>query len=239
MLRNDITKALADKSPAELWAAMVAHTRTLETFWVSAVGIFADRTSLPVAKRDEYIVVINKTFDTIVQWRSGTAKYVKARRNEIDSAISFLRNKAIELPNRRLRYAPASRNAAGALRVCLTTSAHGYDDKHLPELVAGIVYDVAAVRTLFPFYFGNLMIFPPGENGKSNGDVLDVALQYAGREFGIMHSVNALISEAERIWDTFDMPSPLVFPEGYWVAEGDDADVRLRSAAIATFHRTT
>lgn len=239
MMRQAITTALAARSPDDLWAALSAHTRTLQPFWAGAVAVFAGRTSLPDEKRDTYLRDINSAFDKMNDWRRGTAKYVKARRKEIDSAISFLRNKAIETPNRRLRFAPAARNAASALRPCLTISTHGYDDAQLPELLAGTVYDVAAVRTLFPFDFGNLMVFHPGLASGLKGDGLDVTLQHVSRKFGIQPAVDTLISEVERIWETFETPSPLVFADGYWSAEGDDADVQLRSAAMAAFHGRT
>src|SRR5262245_22662235 len=161
---RQLTTALATRSAADLWDALLAHARTLQPFWVGAVEVFAARTSLPDDKRDSYLSIIGGAFDRMDQWRRETARYVKARRNEIDSAISYLRNKAIETPNRRLRFAPSARNAAGTLRVCLYVSARGYDDTQLPELVGGAVYDLAAVRTLFPFDFGNLMGFHPGHN---------------------------------------------------------------------------
>lgn len=237
MKRQDISTALAARSPAELWAALLGHVRTLQPFWAGAVAVFAGRTSLLDEKRDGYLSVISSSFDKMDEWRRGTAKYVKTRRNEIDSAISYLRNKALETPNRGLLFAPAARNAAGALRVCLNVSAPGgYNDTQLPELVAGIVYDVAAVRTLFPFDFGNLMVFHPGYDSPLEGDVLDVTLQCAGPELGVVPAVNALVAEVERIWENFDTPSPLVLTEGYWTAEGDAANAQLRSAAIAAFH---
>ena len=79
------------------------------------------------------------------------------------------------------------------------------------------------------------MAFHPGASAFKE-DPLDVALPRAGRELGAMAAVNALMAEVKRIWETFDSPSPLTFSEGYWSAEGGDADVQLRSAAIAAFH---
>src|SRR4051812_1942790 len=224
MKRQEITTALATRSPDDLWALLLSHAQTLQPFWAGAVAVFADRTALPDEKRDGYLGVIRTAFDKIDEWRRGRSKYVKARRHEIDSAISFLRNKAIEAPNRALRFAPAARNAAGALRVCLSVSARGYHDAHLPALVAAVVYDVAAVRTLFPFDSGNLMIFHPGHDSPLEGDALDVTLQCAARELDIGPAVDALLAEVERIWQNLETPAPLVFTEGYWTAEGGGDD---------------
>jgi hypothetical protein len=236
MKRQEITTALATESPIGLWAALLAHARTLQPFWAGAVAAFADRTALLDEKRNAHLEVIADSFEKMDQWRRGTAKYVKARRNEIDSAISYLRNKAIEAPNRRLRFAPAARNAAGALRASLYASAREYGDAQLPELVAAIVYHVAAVRVLFPYDFGDLMVFHPGHGTSAEGDLLDVTLEYVSREFNAVGPVESLLAEVERIWNNFSAPLPVVFADGYWNAEGDDAHVQLRSAAIATFH---
>lgn len=234
--RQQITTALTGRSAADLWGALSAHARMLQPFWAGAVTVFANRTSLPNEKRDSYLCVIDSAFDKMDGWRRGSVKYVKARRNEIDSAISYMRNKANEVPNRRFRFAPAARNAASALRVSLAAATRGYNDAQLPAVVAGIVYDAAAVRTLFPFDFGNLMVFHPGYDGTLEGDALDIALHRAGHELGIVAAVDLLLAEVERIWGSFGTPSPLVFTDGYWTAEGDDADLQLRAAAIAAFH---
>jgi hypothetical protein len=69
-----------------------------------------------------------------------------------------------ESSSTRTRRAKPLARGTRALRVCLTVSAHGYNDAQLPELVAGTVHDVAAVRTLFPFDFYNLMVFHPGSS---------------------------------------------------------------------------
>jgi hypothetical protein len=118
--RQQITTALAGRSPADLWEALVGHARTLQPFWTGAVEVFAARTSLPDEKRDRHFAVIGSAFDKMDQWR----------------------------------------------RV----------------------------------------------------------------------AVNALMAEVERIWETFRAPSPLAFSDAYWSAKGGDADVELRSAAIAAFH---
>ncbi len=54
MKRQQITTALAARTPADLWAALLAHARTLQPFWAGAVAVFAGRTSLPEEKRDGY-----------------------------------------------------------------------------------------------------------------------------------------------------------------------------------------
>jgi hypothetical protein len=234
---QQIAWALATRPADELWKAFLTHVRTLQPFWEGATHLFAERCSLPEKRRDTYLGVIAGAFQKMDDWRLGRVKPVKARRNEIDGAISFLRNKAIERPVCDLRIAPAARNSAGALRALLSTSCHDYDDQQLPEVVASALYDIAAVRTLFPFDFGNLTLFHPGHSVAADIDPFVVMLERAGKEIGIEGAVESLTREVTRMWDQFHIPAPLVFTDGYWSVRGGDADSRLHYAAIALFHR--
>src|SRR5438067_691357 len=72
MKRQEITTALAARSPTDLWAALLGHARTLQPFWAGAVVVFAGRTSLPDEKRDGYLDVITSAFDKMDEWRRGT-----------------------------------------------------------------------------------------------------------------------------------------------------------------------
>jgi hypothetical protein len=234
----EIANSLAGKQADALWTILLGQVQTLQPFCEGAICVFAERSSHPLQKRDADLAAVAGAFEKMNGWRCGSLKHVKARRNEIDTAISFLRNKAIEKSICGLRIAPSARNAAGAFRVCLATSVRDYNDGQLPELIAGTVYDIAAVRTLFPFDFGNLAcFFHPGHDASSDSDSFVVMLKQAGEAIGIRDEVESLMHEVGRIVEAIDTPTPLVFPEGYWIEESDGADARLRQASIATFHR--
>jgi hypothetical protein len=145
------------------------NVRTLLPFWQQTTRIFAERLAVP-EKGEFHLKVIADAFGKMDDWRFRRIPYIKARRKEIDSAISFMRNKAIVKPIYHLRIAPVARNAAGALRMLLTTSCRGYNDEQLPQVIAGALYDIAAVRVLFPFDIGTLTCFHPGPSVSSNVD---------------------------------------------------------------------
>lgn len=233
---NEMARTLKVRVPSELWVALLAHTRILEPFWVGAVHTFATRSGLALEKRNRHIDTIGTSFDLMNQWRCGTLKYVKARRNEIDSAISFLRNSAIETPNRLLRIAPGARNAAAALRTCLHISLRSYRDEQLPEILAALIYDVAAVRTQFPFDFGNLMMLSKPGDDQDGKDSFNAILERASHELGIGKAVSSLKTEVANIWNSFESPPVMMIPQGYWDAEGDGADAQFRNAAMKAFH---
>ncbi|MDR3615650.1 MAG: hypothetical protein P4L53_18975 [Candidatus Obscuribacterales bacterium] len=237
MTKLEITRSLVGQRVDALWAILFGQVHTLQPFCEGAIRVFAERSLHPLQKRDADLAAIAGAFEKMNGWRCGSLRHVKARRNEIDTAISFLRNRAIEQSICGLKIAPSARNAAGAFRVCLATSVREYNDSQLPELIAGTVYDIAAVRTLFPFDFGNLTCFHPGHDVSSDFDSFEVMLQHAGDAIGMQDEVNSLRQEVGRIVEALDTPTPLVFPDGYWTDEGDGADARLRQASIAAFHR--
>ena len=60
----------------------------------------------------------------------------KARRREIDSVISFIRNAALTTKVSKYAFAPVCRNLAGILHGALYISIFGYSDEQLPEVLA-------------------------------------------------------------------------------------------------------
>jgi hypothetical protein len=237
MTRNRICHELTGRSVDDLWALFFRNVRVLLPFWEQTTRVFAERLAAP-EKGEFHLKVIADAFGKMDDWRFRRIPHVKARRNEIDSAISFLRNKAIVKPICGLRIAPVARNAAGALRLLLTTSCHGYRDEQIPQLIAGALYDIAAVRVLFPFDFGALSCFYPGPPLPPDVDPFVAMLERAGREMGIGPSVQALFNEAASVWSSVDDPKPLDFPAALWNEETDASNALLHYAAVAAFHKT-
>ena len=120
---------------------------------------------------------------------------------------------------------------------CPTT--HSYRDEHLPQLIAAALYDIAAVRVLFPFDFAALNCFHPGHSVPSNVDPFIVMLERAGHEIGIAQSVQGLFNEAASNWNFVDDPKPFDFPPAIWNEETDASNALLHYAAMAAFHKKT
>jgi hypothetical protein len=236
MTRNRICHELTGRNVDDLWILFLRNVRTLLPFWEQTTRVFAERLGVP-EKREFHLKVIADAFGKMDDWRFRRIPYVKARRNEIDSAISFMRNKAIVKPVYGLRIAPVARNAAGALRMLLTTSCHNYHDEQLPQVIAGALYDIAAVRVLFPFSFDTLVRFHPGHLVPSDVDPFAVMLERAGKEIGIAPLVQALFDEAASVWNSVDDPKPLDFPSAIWNEETDASNALLHYAAVAAFHK--
>ena len=232
--RNEIASALASWPPDRLWEVFLGHGRTLQPFWSRATSLFAARSGLAAEKRDRHLGAVASAFDRMDDWRSKRVKYIRARRDEIDSAISFIRNRALDRTIASLRVAPAARNAAGALRGLLTTACHGYRDDQMPELVAAMLYDLAAVRTLFPISFDTLFGFNfPNQLGL---DPLAERLRGAANEWGLREEVPALTDDVARLWADIASPRPWELPESVWSEEADALNARAHFAAVKAFH---
>lgn len=235
LTRNQIASALTSWPPDRLWDVFLSHGRSLQPFWSRATSVFAERSELEVEKRDRHLRAVAYAFDRMDDWRSKRVKYVRARRDEIDSAISFIRNRALDNAIASLRVAPAVRNAAGALRGLLTTACHGYRDDQMPELVAGMLYALAAVRTLFPISFDTLFGFDFG-TPKPGLDPLAERLHGAANEWGVGKEVAALTDDVGRLWADFATPRCWELPDAVWSEKADPLDARAHFAAVEAFH---
>ncbi len=195
-----IAASLATWDVPRLWRAFLGNVRVLEPFWTAVTRVFADSTGLPDPKGHKREAVIASAFGSIDDWRNSRTRVVKARRNEIDSAISFLRNTALNARVRELRVSPAARNAAGPLRLLLATGCRSYADHQIPELLAGALIDIAAVRTLFPFDLSDLVSFHPGHGLPPPADPMVIMLRAAGCHLGVTPAVDALLDAVSTAW---------------------------------------
>ncbi len=170
-------------------------------------------------------------------WRTKRVKYVRARRDEIDSAISFLRNRALDRSIATLRIAPVARNAAGALRGLLYIACNDYREDQLAELTAGNLFDLASVRTLFPFDFGTLASFNRGINEQPGLDPFVESLKRAGSELHIEQEVSALMAEVAKLWVDVENPPKWELPEPVWAEEIGPVNAKAHFTAVKAFHR--
>lgn len=213
--------SLSERSPEQVWPLLLGWSRQLHLFWIEAIRRFADVTGLPTARRDRHLTAAEAAFERMDDWWNGRTKLVKARRNEIDSAISFVRNNALRGELRFMLQAPVARHVASALRGCVNLSAGSYHREQIPEVTAGLVYTWAACRTLFPGDPNVLLQHVPAHAlGPGNGpDAFDHHhLQFGepADRFGLRQEADAVIAEATTIWNTFETPVAWTLPDDLW-----------------------
>jgi hypothetical protein len=233
--RKQIAAAIENRGVDQLWALLYGHTQMLLPFWTSCITNFSQLVNLNDDKRNKHLVSAQSAFLLMDDWRYERLKIVKARRKEIDSAISFIRNAAMQKPVSELRVAAAARNAAAALRPLLYTSCHSYGDDQIPDLIAETLFCIAAVRTRFPFDFGTLMCFHPGyADNASDKDLFVTTLEIAAQTTGRIHELHLLLNEVELLFTHIDYPRPIADQD--WFSELDVANSQLHWASQKAFH---
>jgi hypothetical protein len=242
--RGLMRRELAERPPEDVWRAVLGWTTTLEPFWSEAIRRFAPVAGLPDDKRDRHLATAEGAFEKMDGWHSGRLKLVKARRQEIDSAISFVWNTALRRELQGLVQAPVARHVGPALRQCLTVSAGGYRPDQLAALAAGLVYTWAECRTLFPGDSNVLLqhIPPeerhvePGPAGPDHADEHHLLYGTPADRFGLREAADRVCAEAWWIWERFDEPAPWDLPDDLWTRRDDGLYHDMHYADQRAFH---
>lgn len=234
-------EALNGRPTDEVWAAVLGWSVQLQPFWLEAIGRFAEAVDEPVARVDRHLAAAEGAFDRMDDWRHGRAKLVKARRNEIDGAISFIRNTALRTQLRSLLPAPVARHVASGLRQCLSLAAGGYSDAQTSQVVAGLVYTWAECRTLFPGDSAVLLQYVPADSllagsGSESFDRHHLSYGEPADRFGLRSEADAVYAEARFVWDNFDTPVPWDLPPDLWSRTYDGTYHTMHHAAEQAFH---
>ena len=217
--------------------------KTLLPFWEKAIAEIAERTGFYKEKAPKYLGIAANAFELMDGWRSGNIKLVKARRSEIDSTISYIRNGAMLTNVSDLAFAPICRNAASALRSCLQLSSGSYSDTQLATVVSQQIYAIAAVKSLFPVDDSNLIGYLPrnatihGGNDPKDLDNYHLMFEIAAERLDLSEHVKAMNDEAYLIWQNFNQPFAWEIPEMIWTEKTDSLSTQLYYENRAAFYR--
>ena len=239
--RGAIRVSLSERSPEDVWPAVLGWSVQLSPFWIEAIRRFADVAELPAGRRDRHLTAAGSAFERMDDWWNGRTKLVKARRNEIDSAISFIRNTALRTELKFMLQAPVARHVASALRGCLNLAAGSYHRPQIPEVTASLVYDWAACRTLFPGDPNVLLQHVPSAdqvpgNGRDAFDHHHLLYREPANMFDLRREADAVLAEARAIWESFDAPLAWVLPDELWSRRYDGRYHAMYFDELQAFH---
>ena len=241
MTITEVRDALQKEDPHELFKLHHAWVSTLIPFWRQAVTRIVELTGTSTDRRDKHLRAIEQSITLLPAWRSKQITYVKARRREIDSAISFIRNAALTNPVSKYAFAPVCRNLAGILRSSLSISTFGYSDEQLPDVLAHGVYNLATCHTLFPFDTSDFICFLSGEGSPetdgSTGENWHLMMDRAGEVLGIRPLIEAIDQQARLIWGSYSAPFAWVYDEAVWTREIPSLSKELHYIAQRAFHQ--
>ena len=241
MTITEVRDALQKEDPHELFKLHHAWVSTLIPFWRQAVTRIVELTGTSTDRRDKHLRAIEQSITLLPAWRSKQITYVKARRREIDSAISFIRNAALTNPVSKYAFAPVFRNLAGILRHSLSISTFGYSDEQLPDVLAHDIYNLATCHTLFPFDTSDFVCFLSGKGSPqtdgSTGENWHLMMDSAGEVLGIRPLIEAIDQQARLIWDSYSAPFAWVYDEAVWTREIPNLSKELHYIAQRAFHQ--
>ena len=231
----EVRDVLRKEEPNELFNLHHAWVSTLIPFWRQAVIRIAELTDTPTDRRDKHLRVIEQSMTLMSAWRFKQITYIKARRREIDSAISFIRNAALTTKVSKYAFAPVCRNLAGILRGALYISTFGYSDEQVPEVLAHHIYDLATGHTLFPFDTSDFVCFLSGEG--SPGENWHIMMDRAGEVLDIHPLIEAVDQQASLIWDSYSAPFAWGYDEAVWTREIPPLSKDLHYIAQRAFYQ--
>lgn len=241
MTITEVRDALQKEDPHELFKLHHAWVSTLIPFWRQAVTRIVELTGTSTDRRDKHLRAIEQSITLLPAWRSKQITYVKARRREIDSAISFIRNAALTNPVSKYAFAPVCRNLAGILRHSLSISTFGYSDEQLPDVLAHDIYNLATCHTLFPFDTSDFVCFLSGKGSPqtdgSTGENWHLMMDSAGEVLGIRPLIKAVDQQARLIWESYSAPFAWVYDEAIWTQEVPSLFKELYYIAQRAFHQ--
>ena len=231
----EVRDVLRKEDPNELFKLHHAWVSTLIPFWRQAVIRIAELTDTPTDRRDKHLRVIEQSMTLMSAWRFKQITYIKARRREIDSAISFIRNAALTTKVSKYAFAPVCRNLAGILRSTLRISVFSYYDEQIPEILAHDIFDLATCHTLFPFDTDDFVFFLSSE-GPTQTD-RHIMMDRAGEVLDIRPLIEAVDQQASLIWDSYSAPFAWGYDEAVWTRETPPLSKELHYIAQRAFYQ--
>ena len=232
--------AFEKEEPDALYLSYLGWVQTLIPFWRQAAARIAELSGTADEKRDKHLRAIDNSLELMQAWRFKKIKYVQARRKEIDSAISFMRNGALTQRACRYAFAPVCRNLASILRSFLYVSTFGYSDEQLSTVFAQDIYGIALCHTLFPFDTGDFVYYLPREKSIHTDDPADLdnwhlMMSEVGKALNIAELTKEVNNQARKIYENRKTPFEWKYDEGVWNLEFENVSKRLHYASLRAF----
>ncbi len=198
----------------------------------------ARNVNLDEAKRDKHLKAVQNYINFVDDWRYKRIKFVKARYNEMQSAISFIRNQALNSTNSQFLFAPMCRNVAGVLRHTLHNHEQESNDR-LSTMISQDIFTLAEIYLCFPFDDSDFVCFlsnPIYTDNRADLDNYNLMLENAGKYLDIMDFIDAINKKAKWIWENFKTPHKWQIPYEVWYEQIDNISKKLYYQNIKSFH---
>lgn len=238
---TEIRSYLGEQKQDEVWSAYLAWVKTLLPFWIKAIERISDLIAFDQVKTQKHIEVAQNAFGLINDWYFKRTKYVKTRRNEIDSAISFIRNHALDNAVSEYWFAPICRNVASILRGSLRMMSES--KQNFITGVAQEVYVMAGIRVFLQYDIVSFVFCLPSgmsihTENPNDFDNVHTMYDMAAKQYGIEKEMEAMNTLAIEIWKNRCAPFAWEIPDFIWDQKIGDASKKLHYANMAVFRNS-
>lgn len=235
---SEIKAALESRPVNEAWETYLKVAKQAAPFWEEAVQHMASLTDFSADKTQGYQNLIATSFDLLDDWYFERKPYVKARRNEIDEVISFIRNRALYNQVVFVPAAASARHIAGALRGLVYMAVRGYRPEAYPHLMASGLSDIAAAKVMFPIDISDAIAQFAKANEAPSDDIDEMLTitQRAAKHFNVQAEFNNYRTALDELWQDFDSPKPWQLPVTAWQPQKTSILVKAHNESVREFH---
>lgn len=238
---TEIRDSLRKKKQDEVWSIHLEWIKTLYPFWEKAIERIVELTGFDKVKAEKHLRVAENAFSFMDDWYFKRIKYVKARRNEIDSAISFIRNHALDNSVAKYWFAPICRNASGFLRSGLWLSTYDNPNDYVITSIAQQVYVMAEIRVCLHYDSDDFVFcLPRGESihtdNPADFDNLHIMYSHAAKSFDLEEEIETMNKYAAKLWANWETPEEWKIPEDIWTKEIGNLSKQLYYSNMSAFY---
>ncbi len=230
-------QALTATDSTTTWAQYTGVLRTFEPFWQQSIEHLGNLIETPKQQVQDHRTAASTAFDLFGDWYLQRAPIVKARRNDIDGAISFIRNSALRTEVSHRTGAAMSRNLAAVLRPALTMATHGYNTQVYPRTMTGGLLTLAAVKSQFPVSISDLVeqFSVPNQSPLDDIDQLWEILRRAAAHYGLEKNLEFLEQTLIALWQQLAQPQQWEAPSEVWAAHSNSLFMKAHTDSVRAF----
>ena len=239
---SEIKNKFKEMDLNEVWSLYLPWVETVTPLWIGIIEKFGEITGISDEKLDFHKNVVKNAFTFMDNWWYNRIDLVKARKKEIDSAISFIFTNAKKDEISNYLLSPVAINLTGLLRTTLTISTNGYKQEDIPLLLAKNIYDLGEVKSFFPIETTNFIpLLPKGKglDGSSldySEDNYHLMMKSGALKYKLENELRILNQEVEKIWTSFKIPQIMDLPTDIWERKTEGLSMRLYKQNLDDFH---
>jgi len=243
MKLSDLRKEIDLLSQDEIYQLQYKQMEAYLPLFSKFIEEFLNRSNADEKKRERYRKPLPTLLEFMDSWYFQRIKYVKARRNEIENSISFIRNTALNKCVSDLRVAGVARNFASYLRGTMRICDQTYKLTHQQhcDLYVRSTFELAFVKELFPIDTTNLFYlyledFNPTQEEIDDFDRPQVMLNLLSKKYGFDKEVLQINKSFEDLWIKRDSIDKFVPDKIIWNQSIGSVSAQLHYGYQAAFH---